>query len=66
MKRSERLLRISLAAIAGSLVVALAGLWRVTAVTSLALFVLGTPLFVAGVAGYLIVVWRDLKAHGVW
>jgi hypothetical protein len=52
-------------AIAASLVIALIGLWQVTAVTSLLLFAVGTPLLVLGLAGYLTVVWLDLRKHGV-
>lgn len=65
VKRPEPLLRASLMAIAASLVIALVGLWRVTAVTSLVLFMVGTPLLVLGLAGYGVVVFLDLRKHGV-
>ena len=59
------LLRVSLWCITGSVVCALAGLWRVTPLTGLALFMFGTPLFAIGFAGYLLWFLRDLRRHGV-
>ncbi len=66
MSRSpSALFHASLGAMAGAVVLALIGLVKVTPLTSMALFMLGVPLFLAGFAGYLVVVYLDLKRHGV-
>ncbi len=59
------LLHLSLASMAAAVLVAIVGLVKVTPITSMVLFVLGVPLFLAGFGGYLVVVYLDLKRHGV-
>ncbi len=60
-----RLVALSLAAIAGSMVLCLVVLWRVTPLTGLFLVFLGVPLFILGLLGSLIAIVQDLREHGV-
>lgn len=59
-------LRASLGGMTASVLLAMVCLWKVTALDSLALFFLGAPVFGASLGVYLVLVYLDLKDHGVF